>query len=424
VPSEVQELRAECGGVYEFPTIVENAVTCPRSDSVVEYDRQGIPMEKSEEGGGSYEPEGGVQESLHGQNDTQKRLIVVGTETALFEAASPVRERILAYTRCFSSVDFIVLCKSGFQNIRISPNVRVFPTNSLSGFTCAIDAMRIGKSLERPDVVTVQDPFESGIAGAFIAKHHAAPLHVQVHTDLFSPFFRAHSLINRIRLLLAKRVLRRAARIRVVSDRIGRSIRTTVGPAAPVSVLPIFIDLEKFKNAQASDTLRSRFASYGRRLLVVSRLESEKNIGLALNAFARAPQDSVLIIVGSGRERKRLEERAAKLGISGRVSFEGTQDPAPYYAIADLMLFPSHYDGYGRVIVEALARGVPVLSTDVGVAKEMGAIVTNENDFASALLSCIENGPRRGSLTSYPYTNFDQYVRAYCDDIIACTAQQ
>ena len=60
-----------------------------------------------------------------------------------------------------------------------------------------------------------------------------------------------------------------------------------------------------------------------------------------------------------------------------------------------------------------------MLSTDVGIAREAGAIVTTPEKFAESLSEWFKNGPREGHLESYPYKDFDEYVRAYCDDIVA-----
>ena len=107
------------------------------------------------------------------------------------------------------------------------------------------------------------------------------------------------------------------------------------------------------------------------------------------------------------------------MNVESRVFFEGARDAALYYALADLILVPSKYEGYGLVIVEALAAGKPALSTDVGIAREAGAIVTSEQNFATDLTRWFESGPRAGGLKNYPYKNFEEYVRAYCGDVLA-----
>lgn len=299
--------------------------------------------------------------------------------------------------------------------------LRVHPTNSRSRLLYVWDAVQLASRLPWPDVVSVQDPFETGIAGLIISRFTNASLHVQVHTDFLSPEYARHSLLNRIRVLLAGIVLRRATRIRVVSERIADSLEKQYRLGVPVTVLPIYTDLTAIREAKPSEALVQKFSAFSHKLLFVGRLESEKHPCLALEAFAgAAPQDACLIVVGAGSEREHLVRLGEKLGVTDRVFFEGEANAAPYYHIADLVLVTSRYEGYGLVIVEALAAGKPVLSTDVGVAREVGAMVA-ERDYAGALREWLARGPRTGELKSYPYGRFDDYVSQYVAGIEACT---
>ena len=186
-------------------------------------------------------------------------------------------------------------------------------------------------------------------------------------------------------------------------------------------MLPIFVDIERFRTIRADPALDARFAKFPTKLLVVSRLEREKNVALAMRSFAyAAPLNACLIIVGDGGERTALEKLARDEGLTGRAFFEGERDAAPYYLFVDLVLVPSRYEGYGLVIVEALAAGKPVLSTDVGIAREAGAIVTTSEKFAERLAQWFKNGSRTAELKNYPYKGFDEYVRAYCEDVLSC----
>jgi len=243
---------------------------------------------------------------------------------------------------------------------------------------------------------------------------------VQVHTDFLSPEYAKHSLLNRLRVLIAGFVLRRATRARVVSERLQIGLTMRLNLIGSITILPIFADLDGVRAARENSVLAARFSQFETKLLVVSRLEPEKNVALAIRAFQEAsPLGSCLIIVGNGSQRKALQGLAEDLGVSKRVFFEGEQDAALYYPLADLVLVPSKYEGYGLVIIETLAAGKPVLSTDVGVAREAGAIVADPEHFVAALVDWFKNGPRAASLKEYPYKNFADYVRAYCDDIAA-----
>lgn len=300
----------------------------------------------------------------------------------------------------------------------LDETLRTHPTRSVTKFLYGLDALFIATRLPWPDVVSSQDPFETGLTALVISRFVHRPLHVQVHTDFLSPEYAKLSLMNRLRVLMAGIVLRRASRVRVVSQRIKDAIISTYGLTAPITVLPIFVDIERIRAVVPESTLIERFAAYPKKLVFVGRLEAEKDPCLALRAFAKsAPADACLIVVGSGSERALVEHLARQFDISNRVFFEGEADAAPYYALADLVLVTSRYEGYGLVIIEALARGVPVLSTDVGIAREAGALVTSERDYGEALRSWFVDGPREASLSGYPYANFDEYVAKYCANV-------
>ena len=104
----------------------------------------------------------------------------------------------------------------------------------------------------------------------------------------------------------------------------------------------------------------------GARIVHVGSLKPVKNHPLLLRAFAQIPDPQVrLMLVGTGQGEAGLRALAADLGIAGRVIFSGFHpDPTPFYWTADLFVLSSDYEGFGNVIVEALACGTPVVSTD------------------------------------------------------------
>ncbi len=342
-------------------------------------------------------------------------LLVIGTEIGVFDPQSPARERILAYARQFGETHIIVLCRGAYATERVG-NATLHPTNSWTRALYGFDALRIARRLPRPDIVSVQDPYDSGMLGLLVARIRAARLHVQVHTDVFAASFRQHSLLNAVRAIVARSVFSHADGIRVVAEHIKLSIEKRLTPKRPIAVLPIYVDTEHFRHAGA--IADPRFARFATKLLWVGRFEAEKDPLRALDAFASAaPSGACLIYLGEGALIESLRARAHELSVHDRVFFEGHQDPAPYYALADLVLVTSEYEGYSRVVVEALAAGRPVLSTDVGIAREAGARIA-EGDFSEALRQWFQGGARSGELHGYPYRDFDDYVRQYCDDIL------
>jgi glycosyltransferase involved in cell wall biosynthesis len=102
-------------------------------------------------------------------------------------------------------------------------------------------------------------------------------------------------------------------------------------------------------------------------LLAVGRLEAPKNYPLLLRTFAevRRRVDSRLLVVGEGTLRPLLEGMIAELGLSDSVALIGFQKyPLAFMARADLFVLSSDWEGLSNVLIEALACGMPAVSTD------------------------------------------------------------
>ncbi|MDR3448287.1 MAG: glycosyltransferase [Alphaproteobacteria bacterium] len=102
-------------------------------------------------------------------------------------------------------------------------------------------------------------------------------------------------------------------------------------------------------------------------ILGIGRLKEEKNFALLLRAFAAVAQgrDVRLVILGEGPQRALLENLARELGVADRVLLPGfAAEPRGWLAYAALLVCPSKREGFGNVLVEALAEGVPVVSAD------------------------------------------------------------
>ena len=175
---------------------------------------------------------------------------MISTDKKILEQGSSVQKRMQEYGSLVDELDIIVCAKNGKQ-IVLDNNVQVFPTNSKSKIFYFWDAVRVAKKNIQSDVdlVTTQDPFEIGLAGWMISKRLKAKLQLQIHTDFLSPHFISGSLKNRIRVILAKFLLPKADSIRVVSERIKQSLTTYNLRLTTVSVLPIFVDVEKIKSS-------------------------------------------------------------------------------------------------------------------------------------------------------------------------------
>ncbi len=230
---------------------------------------------------------------------------------------------------------------------------------------------------EHFDVVTAQDPFWRGHVAWHMSRRLKAKLNIQVHTDLM-----AHSWLKRF---FATIQLRRADSIRVVSETIKQQV-VRMGARAPIAVLPVYVEVEKFRTISPEP-------HSGKILLWVGRFEDEKDPFKAidvLKAVCEAGIDARLILLGAGSLEEMLRAKAKGLP----VEFPGWQDPAVYLGRSDVVLSTSRHESWGQSIVEALAAGVPVVAPDVGVAKEAGATVVSRQELARATIDALRSGAR------------------------------
>ena len=170
-------------------------------------------------------------------------------------------------------------------------------------------------------------------------------------------------------------------------------------------IVPNIIDLARF--TPATPAVRHPH------IVVARNLEPIYDNATALRAFAIVRQQirtARMTIAGSGPERQTLEHFAHTLGIGDAVTFSGrveNEHMAMLYSSAQVMVNPSLADNMPISVLEALASGVPVVSTDVGgvpylVTHEKTALLVpaqNPDAMAQALLRLLEDAPLRQRLS-------------------------
>lgn len=127
-------------------------------------------------------------------------------------------------------------------------------------------------------------------------------------------------------------------------------------------------------------------------LLAVSRLTEQKGIDVAVRALDLLPDDTVLVVLGEGPERKTLESLAEELGVAGRVFLQGrVPDVAAWLRRATLLVHPARWEGFGLGVLEAMLAGLPVVASNVSslpelvVDGETGILVRPDDPGALAL---------------------------------------
>lgn len=180
-----------------------------------------------------------------------------------------------------------------------------------------------------------------------------------------SPFHR--SVLGRERVLFASRRLKAVvANSQMVADEI---LRHFDYPRERIHLVPNGIDLARF-----SPEARGRYRSAVRHQLGLSEERpvalfvgsgfARKGLAGAIEALSRSRVDAELWAIGHERRPSTYTALAERLGIGRRLRLLGPQaDTLPYYAAADMLLLPSVYDPFPSTVIEALACGLPVVTS-------------------------------------------------------------
>jgi D-inositol-3-phosphate glycosyltransferase len=184
---------------------------------------------------------------------------------------------------------------------------------------------------------------------------------------------------------------------------------------AKISVIPLGVDLDRFRPAEKQDARDALGLKDERIILFVGRIEPLKGVDILINAAALLESDvecTVLIVGGDDSTQTRvaeLRDLARDRGIEHRVAFVGAVDHETlplYYNAADVCVVPSHYESFGLVAVEAMASGVPVVASRVGGLTgtvkdgETGYLIPwlCPEPFAERIELLLENEPLRQNL--------------------------
>jgi hypothetical protein len=194
-----------------------------------------------------------------------------------------------------------------------------------------------------------------------------------------------------VRELYPSEILKPALGVGPTLRAIERLSRAVVAPSARVGALfdgsprlevsPEGIDRRFFDAPRATREAARRevgLAGGGALVLVAGTLESSKNQLDAVRVLARLRargHDVRLLCCGNEPDaayRAQVRDEAQQLGVAAHVTLRGFQpDLRPYFDAADLVLVPSRRDAFGLTVVEAMARGVPVIATRCGGPEEL-----------------------------------------------------
>lgn len=157
-----------------------------------------------------------------------------------------------------------------------------------------------------------------------------------------------------------------------VSDSLKQDTLSIFDIHQEIRVIHNFVDLELYSR---EDDCRKGFATEGQKIVThISNFRPVKRIHDVVEVFSLLLKevDAILLMIGEGPEKERARQQAQKLGIIDRVKFLGkTSEVERVLCMSDLFLLPSEKESFGLSALEAMAAGVPVISSNTGGLPEV-----------------------------------------------------
>jgi glycosyltransferase involved in cell wall biosynthesis len=217
---------------------------------------------------------------------------------------------------------------------------------------------------DRPDV-TVSFLTRANVANVLAARLLGIPAIISERVNTSSHL--GDGLGGAFAKLIVRATYGLARRIIAVSPGVADDLARNFGiQKAKLAVISNPIDLETIQRdaARAAETpaIDSLGGNY---VAAMGRLVPNKNFGMLIEAFAQSGIPGQLLILGDGPERPALERRIAELGLNGHVLLPGfSANPFPLLRAAKCFVLPSNAEGFPNSLLEAMAIGVPVISTN------------------------------------------------------------
>jgi 1,2-diacylglycerol 3-alpha-glucosyltransferase len=267
------------------------------------------------------------------------------------------------------------------------------------------------------DLVHIQTPFFAHYLGLGLAKRLNIPVVESYHT-FFEQYL--HHYVPFVPTRWMQRLARYFSTAQcndvdalAVPSHAMLEVLKRYGVETPATVIPTGIELVQFSQGDGS-RFRARWGIPAERpvLVHVSRLAFEKNIDFILRMLVRVKTrvpDVLLVIAGEGPARHRLERLAGHLGLTGNTLFTGYLERdgslEDCYCAGAAFVFASRTETQGLVLLEAMALGVPVVSTAVMGTKEVlaggsGSLIADddEQDFADKAIRLLTEPELRARL--------------------------
>jgi glycosyltransferase involved in cell wall biosynthesis len=338
---------------------------------------------------------------------TALKILLITTDDSLFEEGSDAALRINKYAEELEELHIVVITGSKVKDIQRGKNVWIYSSNFSMKLLAADSAAKLGekiiydhKFVRGKSVIVATDPFDCGQAGVAVKKRWKLPLEVEfsINPSANLGFRQSRQLVE---------VLKHADTLRVPSaDVATKVVEKFRFDKQHVAVIPPYVDVRAIEGEKTSFDIHARYNWKFIMLASAARSSSDKNFAMAVDVLAKVRKfypDTGLLVLGADDEEGSLKSQAKKLDVLGGVAFVGRMaESSSYYRTADLFIQTSTFEAYGEELIEAGAAGLPVVTTPVGVARELEngkeAIICPPDDaeyMFKAVYDLIENNSLR-----------------------------
>ncbi len=228
--------------------------------------------------------------------------------------------------------------------------------------------LQLNRAIANADVVVATSELSPTYITWLLSLWHHKPLVADVQVCL-SRWISGSS--KSIHHYLSRWVYPHISYIRCVSKGVAQDLQLNYGvPIKNLSVIYVSFELDKIARAAQSPIPAINNHIFSRPTIVAAgRLTSQKRFDIAIESFLCLRQDykidAHLLILGDGELRPQLEQQVQDLGLTNQVFLPGfVENPYAYFNCSKVFLLSSDYEGFGRVLLEALAVGCPAVSTD------------------------------------------------------------
>lgn len=358
----------------------------------------------------------------------QAHILMIGYDDRVLahSATEDTRARHLRYANAVGHLHMLVWATHvpAGEVVRLGEKLTVYAVGHArrgGRFAFLWQAWQCARTLQRQfpiRLITTQDPFFTALLGLALRRPTQC-LQIQNHSDfLDNPDWLAerpawNRLLNRI----AKFVLPKADQFRVVNAREKDKYLALGIDAQKIAILPVSVNVQQFADPQPASVRRGWRDDWNATqempvLLWVGRAVAFKNLPMLVAAVARLAQAGLqfrLVLVGDFSQAPEIPRLVAETGLQAITHFAGAipheQLPAVYQS-ADIYLHSSNYEGFGRVLVEAAAAGLPIVATETAGADEIllaeqTALLVPPNNpaaFAEAITHLLVDSALRGQI--------------------------